>query len=433
MPSTQSASARALALEALSRVQHGSFLAPTLDTLLSSANLEREDRALVTDLGYGTVRRLIQLDAALAPLLERPERLPPNVLNALRLGAYELLYRNTPAYAAVSAWVDVVRAGSPRLSGLVNAVLRRVQAPDASADPALAASLPQWLFASFEASLGEHAPAAAAAMLEAEPLWLTALAPGAEAALVEDGAEVTGGGVGEPHGPRALRVRAPVPVARLRAFQRGLIQPQNPSSLAVALALGAGEGDRVLDLASGRGVKSAVLAALGADVTALELDAKRNAAARANLRRLGLEVSHLVTDLRRPPPLAPAPFVLLDAPCTGTGTLRGHPEIKLRLRPDDVLAAAALQLELLTAAAALTAPGGSLLYAVCSLTPEEGPGVVERFLAGAPDFAPAELDALPLESTRGGPGRYLLPYGGADGFFVARLTRRAAGAPTGNL
>lgn len=410
----------------MARVQRGAFLAPTLDEFLRASGLEREERALATDLAYGTVRRLPQLDAALAPLLERPERLPPAALDALRLGTYEILWRGTPPYAAVSAWVDVVKETHPRLAPLVNAVLRRVERPDvAAADPAaaaLAAAMPGWLYARLEAALGGDAAAAAAAMLEPEPLWLTAFSPAADAALTADGAVSEPLGWGALGGPRPLRVRSPLPVASLAAFRSGLVQPQNPASLAVALALGAGAGDRVLDLAAGRGVKSAVLAALGAEVTAVELDPRRGAAAAHNLTRLGLHVTHLTADLLRPPPLESAPWVLLDAPCTGTGTLRGHPEIKLRLTAADVAAAARTQAGMLANAAAVTAPGGVLLYAVCSLTPDEGPDVVARFLAAVPGFDP-EPPNLPLPSRAVGAGAFVLPLAGVDGFYLARLRR----------
>ena len=418
--------ARRVALEALSRVQHGGFLAPTLHELLSASGLPREERAVATDLAYGTLRRLLQLDTALAPLLTKPDRLPPGVLDALRLGAYEILYRGTPAYAAVNGWAAITKVTAPRLTGLVNAVLRRVVTPQFGTNEALAASLPAWLYARFGAAIGDHAAAAAAAMLEPEPLWLTALAPEAARVLVEeDGATVAPLDPldAESRGLRSLRVKAPVSVDRLVAFVRGLVQPQNPASLAVALSLGASEGDRVLDLASGRGVKTAALAALGAHVTAVELEPRRQAAAVRNLRRLGLEAHHVTADLRGPLELTPAPYVLLDAPCSGTGTLRGHPEIKLRLAPADVKAAAQLQSQLLATAAAVTAPGGLLTYAVCALTPDEGPGVVGRFLAAHGEFT-AEPSALLLPHVQATPGSYILPFEGLDGFYLARLRRR---------
>ncbi len=404
-------------------MEHGAFLAPTLNDLLGKSGLAREDRALVTDLAYGAARRRIQLDAALAPLLDKPEQLPPVALNILRLGAYEVLYRGTPAYAAVNAWVGVTKTEASGLAGLVNAVLRRVRPLQAGTDPALDASLPPWLYDSLERALGDATAAAAAAMLEPEPLWLTAFGEEAEVLLGQDGATVVplqaSTRLG---GPRSLRVRAPVSVDRLAAFELGLVQPQNPASLAAALLLGAGPGERVLDLASGGGVKSAVLAALGADVTSVELDPRRAQSARRNLGRLGLTAEHVTADLTLPVDLEPAPFVLLDAPCSGTGTLRGHPEIKLRLTLADVQGAAARQALMLETSAALTAAGGVLQYAVCALTLEEGPQLVERFLAQHPEFQGETFD-LPLPTLAAGAGRFVLPLAGLDGFYLARLRR----------
>lgn len=417
-----------MALAVLGRMRGGAFLAPTLHEYLSAAPLGRADRGLVTDLSYGVARRMLELDAVLAPLLKRPDRLPPIVMDALRFGAFEVLHRGTPPYAAVDAWVGIVKSEAPGLAGLVNAVLRRVaplpaaRPPDAAA--ALRASLPAWLYERFAAALGEHAPEAAAAMLEPEPLWLTAFGPAARTALEADGAVVSAYGTVREGRPHSLRVMAPMSVDRLAAFTAGLVQPQNPASLQVALLLDPPPGGRVLDLASGRGVKSAVLAALGAEVCAVELDPRRSAAAERNLRRLGLSVKHLTADLTRPLDVAPAPQVLLDAPCSGTGTLRGHPEIKLRLTPEDIASAAETQARMLATAAAVVAPGGLLQYAVCAMTPEEGPLVVARFLTSSHgDGFASEQFELPLPTHAVDHGRYVLPLAGLDGFYVARLRR----------
>lgn len=472
-------SARTAALEAVVRSLGGAYLSRALSGELDRARLDGYDRSLASDLAYGTVRRLLAIDARLTPYLERPDRLPPRVLAALRLGAYELLWRGTPAYAAVSAWVDVVKAMSQRHAALANAVLRRLareaQAPgrtgaaagtgtgepaDAEAaagqgagpgatapagagygrpaaaglDPVRDLSLPGWLFERFAAALGrEAAVRAALGMLEPEPLWLTALREDAEEALRAEGCEVRPGPElplpeGGPAWPRSLSVRSPVPLARLRAFQEGLVQPQNPSSLFVARLLGARAGELVYDLASGQGVKTATLAASGARVVAVELSEKRAEGARRNLARLGLEAEHVVADLAAGWPGPDAPLgdrVLLDAPCSGTGTLRGHPEIKLRLAPEDVRRLAALQDDLLGAAARAVRPGGTLLYAVCSLTPDEGVERVEAFLGGTPGFAPLPLPEAPGVVLPASVGAYVLPVGGLDGFYLALLARAA--------
>ena len=454
--------ARLAALEVVVRTLAGHYLAPTLRAVLDAGDLEGAQRSQVTDLAYGALRRLQQLDAHLAPRLKRPEKLPPRVLGALRLGVLDLLYRSTPAHAAVSEWVEVVKREARGLAPLANAVLRGVEraaARDAAAqgdgapklDPVRDLSLPPWLWERFEDALGsEDAAAAAFGMLEPEPLWLTAFGEAAKPALEADGCEVGELLPGDPF-PASLRVRAGRPLDRLTAYRDGLVQPQNPASLQAALALVSASastartramepGTVCFDLASGRGVKSAALAAAGAEVTAVELSKRRIRAATTNLERLGQTVVHVAADLVTTsapdlldaiaaangwPEPRTAQAVLLDAPCSGTGTLRGHPEIKLRLTPADVAALAATQRAMLTTAAEFVAPGGALVYAVCALTREEGPDVVESFLAAEPRFAP-ELITTELPSAAATPvGRYLLPIDGFDGFYLARLRHTA--------
>ncbi len=418
-------SARGLALDVTERVLGGAYLAPTLHHTLSASRLEGPDRSLVTDVCYGVIRRLKQVDHALTPLLTAPDKLPVRVRAALRLGAYEVLYRETPRYAAVSAWVDEVKGGHPRLAGLANAVLRRVTKSGDDAPEDVKASLPLWLLDELVAALGAGAASQAAqGMLEPEPLWLTLLGPDAVTLLKQDGVEAAPLLAGAPF-PASYRARSPMPLGQLQAFKRGHVQPQNPSSLQAALALGAGAADSVYDLASGRGVKAAVFAAQGAAVTGFELSPSRVEAARRNLRRLGLEAEHVVADLTVKPEVPPVPRVILDAPCSGTGTLRGHPEIKLRLTSTDLTRLAELQRALLANAAQLVAPGGRLVYAVCALTNAEGPEVVASFLGSARGFEPEET-ALPLASVEpagGQPGRFILPIDGLDGFYVAVLRR----------
>ncbi len=414
---------RHLALAVVERCLRGSYLSPTLNDALDASSFSGADRSLVTDLSYGVVRRLLQLDAVLIPHLRKPEKLPPNVRNALRIGAYELLYRGTPAYAAVSAWVAVVKDSTPALAGLTNAVLRRVQPLPDDSPAALRASLPPFLFEEFGRALGdENASRAGAAMLEHGPLWLTALRPDAAELLQADGCEVQVEPSVTSESPASLRVRSPLPLKALTAYQRGAVQAQNPSSLRVALALGAGQGDEVYDLASGRGVKSAVLASLGVKVTAVEINPSRSLEAHSNLARLGLHVDHVSADLRQPLPLPARAYVLLDAPCSGSGTLRGNPEIKLRLTPQRIAELARLQLELLETASRLVAPGGVLVYSVCSLTLAEGPAVVEALLGARGDFTPETFPTRGA-TVNAGPGAYLLPLAGHDGFYLARLRR----------
>jgi 16S rRNA (cytosine967-C5)-methyltransferase len=396
-----------------------------VDAALRKEPLSAQDRGLVTDLVYGSLRREITLDACLRPLLKAPEGLPPEVLDALRLGSYERLFRETAGHAAVNEWVEVVKAAFPRLAGLANAVLRRVTLQE-GLDEATAAGLPGWLYQEWQGLFGpDRAARLAASGLTPQPLWLLLYRPEARASLEAEGAELTDGPLAD-----TVAVRSPKPLVELSAFKRGWVQAQNPSSTVPTRLLEVKAGERVLDLAGGGGVKAAQLAAAGAAVTSLDLFAKKAERGRANLRRLGLEATFLSHDLRTLPALEPAAKVLLDAPCTGTGTLRGHPELRTRVTEEAVHELAALQRELLATAAMLTRPGGRLVYAVCALTRAETVDNVRWFLDAQPDFRLIEPEPpLPAEETAGetaeetAEGTFLLPLGGLDGFFISVFER----------
>lgn len=399
------------------RVQRGAFAAPSLNSALAKANLSGQDRSFVTDLVYGTLRYEITLDACLAPLLKRPDKLPAVVQCALRLGSYEILYRQTPRRAAVHEWVELVKRQSKRLSGLVNAVLRRVDLLDTLSE-AERSGLPDWLLAEWQTLFGEaRALDIGQGMLEPEPLWLMSYHPQASHSLIEEGCEVR---LGPIEGTLALRPAKPL--AELEAFKRGWVQAQNPASTLPVRFLEPQPGERILDLASGSGIKAAQLAAAGAKPLSIELYEKKVQRATRNLTRLGLQADTLIHDLRTVPDIAPAEKVLLDAPCTGTGTLRGNPEIRSRIDQETVGALAVLQRDLLSSAAALTAPGGLLVYAVCALTQAEGGGMLEWFLQTHPQFQ-AESFLLDLPTSNTPEGSYILPLNGLDGFFIARLRR----------
>jgi 16S rRNA (cytosine967-C5)-methyltransferase len=371
----------------------------------------------VTELVYGGLRREITLDACLKPRLKDPGKLPPEVLDALRLGSYEKLFRGTAAHAAVSEWVDIVKNAFPKLAGLANAVLRRVELPQ-TLDAATRYGLPAWLYEEWRQLFGEEtARKIAEEMLEPAPLWLMSYHPKARESLEAQGCEVILGPLED-----TLEVRSPLPLAELEAFEKGWVQPQNPASTLPARLLGAEPGERVLDSAGGSGVKAAQLAAMGARVTSIDLHEGKARRGRRNLRRLGLEADFLSYDLRTVPEIEPAPKVLLDAPCAGTGTLRGHPELRTRLTPHAVSELAALQRELLATAAALTAPDGALVYALCTLTQEESVENVRWFLESRPDFEPVAFTSL-LPSLEIAEGRFILPYGGLDGFFIGVFRR----------
>lgn len=408
---------REIALATALDVDRGGLLSRTLGRELDRAALDARDRALVTDLSYGVVRWRIWLDAALAPRLRDPDALPEDVREILRLGSFEKLVRGTPPHAAVSSWVEVTKRHRPALRGLVNAVLRRVEPPQ-GASPAVAASLPDALWRRLETVLPGRAGEAAAAMREPAPLWLVAYADDAAERLRSEGCEVAAGPI-----EGTLRVRPSRRLGDLSAFANGAVQPMNPASFAVARAVPVEPGMRVLDLCSGRGVKSAALASRGAQVDAIEMAPGKVEQARRNLARLGFDVHHHVADLTTASDtVEPAPAVLLDAPCSGTGTLRGHPEIALRFGEADLVSLVKLQGQLLDSAAQLTEPGGVLVYAVCALTPEEGPQAVDAFLARHAAFEPQPVD-IDVPTFANGPGAFIVPRDGLDGFYVAKLRR----------
>ena len=379
--------------------------------------LEARDRAAAHLLAASVLRRLGSLDAMLAPLLRKAP--PVAVRHVLRIGAAGLLLLKAPAHAAVATAVALTRArGLSPFSGLVNAVLRRVsergQAALAGLDgPVL--DTPAWLWESW----GSDARAIACAHQVPAGIDLT-LRPGAEAPP---------GGQTLPTG--SVRFAAGTRVAELAGYHEGAFWVQDAAAALPARLLRPRPSERIADLCAAPGGKTAQLAASGAQVVAVERDPSRIARLRENLDRLCLSAEVVradVTDWE-----VPALFdaVLLDAPCSATGTIRRHPDVARLRSPQGVAALVRIQDRLLTAAARLLRPGGRLVYAVCSLQPEEGAPRVEHLLAQGEwrfdPFRPDELSDLPEARTPEGylrthPGMWAT-LGGMDGFFAARLVR----------
>ncbi|MEM6432096.1 MAG: transcription antitermination factor NusB, partial [Deinococcota bacterium] len=362
------------------RVHRGAFSQAVLGSTLDAQPLSGQDRSLVTDLLYGTLRYQILLEACLAPKLKRPNKLPALVYNALRLGSYEILIRETPRFAAVNAWVDVVKRHEPRLAGLVNAVLRRVDMPN-DLPPGTQYGLPEWLYTTWQTQFGDDlAKRMAIGMNQPEPLWVSVYDDGARESLEAEGCEVRFGPV-----EHSLALRPSKPLQHLSAFQQGWLQPQNPSSRLPVTLLNPSAGTRVFDLAGGNGIKAAQLAAMGAQVISVDTQAAKLTRAERNLARLGFTARHITHDLRMPLDETPTPYVLLDAPCSGTGTLRGNPELRQRVAPNTISELADLQKQLLSTAATLCASGGTFVYAVCSLQHAEAENNASWFLETQPD------------------------------------------------
>jgi len=401
---------RQIALDVLVKVGRGKFAAPTLDWALKRTRLKKQDAGLATDLVYGTLRRERWLEASLKPLLARPGDLPEDLRWLLRAGAYEKLFGSRPDHAVVNAWVELAKRRRPRLAGLANAVLRRVEL--ASAPPAVTLGIPDFLYRHWREYFGDVSWAEA--LNQPAPLWLTVF-PGGLESLKEQGIPFDPGPV-----TGSIRLQG-ASLRELDGFRKGLLQPQNPASLLAAQLLEASPGQKVLDLAGGAGIKAAWLAAAGARVTSYDVNPGRQRAGRKNLERLGLAVEFRTHDLTEPLSET-APLVLLDAPCLGTGTLRGHPELRRRLRKADLPRQTSLQKRLLETAAAATEPGGRLVYTVCSLTADEGEAVIDDFLQRHPGFS-ADTPKIPLPELKRGYGVYVKPVDGLDGFYYARLRR----------
>lgn len=421
-------SARGAAIDLLEAVLgERRFLDDALDDM---PTLPERDRAFARLIAATVLRRLGELDAALEPCLAKP--LPARAYrtqNVLRIGAAQLLMLGTPAHAAVSETVDAAHRRLPRPHvGLVNAVLRRVAREGNALLPTDATMLntPKWLWRGWTERYGEETCRAIAVAHQQEAALDLSVKDGAAAAW----ATRLGGKV-LPTGSVRLENAGAVP--RLVGFDAGVWWVQDAAAALPAKLLGDVGGKHVIDLCAAPGGKTAQLAAAGARVTAIDRSPERLTRLTANLKRLGLEAEAIAADAVRWRPSQPADAVLLDAPCSATGTIRRHPDIPHLKSPRDVMDAVTTQRELLDAALAMVKPGGVLIYAVCSLQPEEGEAQIEALLAkGAPvrrrTVAASEVGGLkelilPTGDLRTLPS-HIPELGGLDGFYAARLERQ---------
>jgi 16S rRNA (cytosine967-C5)-methyltransferase len=405
---------------------------------------ERVDRAAVRAIALGTLRWYLRLKPAVEPLLSRPfDEVSPRLAALLVTAAHQVEYSRGAAEAQVHLAVDASRVlGEGRASGMVNAVLRRFVAQRvellATADLDLAQkhAHPRWLVDAMATAWGERAAEILGAnnqhppmVIRVDPAQLHAQdflrswrALGREAHTVEWNAD-------------AVVLERPVAVQILPGFDTGAVSVQDGGAQLAAPLLDAQTGMRVLDACAAPGGKTLHIAqrtpAL-ADLIAVDSDALRLARVRENLERAGRDAILVNADLRdMPPSLAPASFdrVLVDAPCSATGVIRRHPDIKLLRRASDIESLVATQRKILRTAFELLKPGGRLIYCTCSVIPAENEGVVAAFLRDEPRAAagswPESLTRPPglLERTA---GWQLLPGGsaGTDGFYYASLTRK---------
>lgn len=386
--------------------------------------LEPRERAFARALAMAVLRHLGPIDRALADRLQREP--PARVMNLLRLGAAQAFHLEVPAFAAVATSVELAGASktSRPFKGLVNAVLRGLlrDAPP-SGDPTLLA--PPWLYSRWTAAFGEAAARQIAAEIAIEPATDLSLKPSADAAALAQALEA------EPLDGGSLRVRRKGDVAGWPGFEDGTWWVQDAAAAIPARLLDVQPGEAVLDLCAAPGGKTLQLAAAGARVVALDRSAARLKRLEENLTRTGLSAEVVVADAAAWDDARTFDAILLDAPCSATGTFRRHPDVLWAARPGDVASLAAVQARVLDGAADRLAPGGRLVYCVCSLEPEEGEAQVEAFLARRPDMAlwpvqPGEGGAPEASLTPRGTLR-LLPHhrdGGQDGFFAARFTKK---------
>jgi 16S rRNA (cytosine967-C5)-methyltransferase len=392
------------------------------------------------------VRWYPELEACLVRLLDRPGAKQDAELRSLLLvGLYQLLHGATPEHAAVSETVEAARAlGQPRAAGLVNAVLRRFQRERAEilavahGSPAAKYAHPAWMLEEFARDWPERWESIAAAGNGEPPMWLRV---NARRGTRDDyRARLADAGIAaEPcdFAPEALRLGEPVDVHALPGFADGDASVQDAAAQLAPRFLGAGPGMRVLDACAAPGGKACHIAELEpglAELVALDIDAARATRIESNLARLGLPARVAVADAADPGAWwdgRPFQRILLDVPCSGSGVIRRHPDIKLLRRPADVARFAVQQSALLAACWNLLAPGGRLVYASCSVFSTENAGVVGAFLAAAQravDMTESARLSLPgaLPWQVAGPGCALASGAAdADGFYYACLEKRA--------
>ena len=428
---------------ALARVvDHGSIA----EDALAHVDPPAAQRAAVRAILAGSLRWYLRLAPAIDSLLKVPGRRPQPVLHALLVvAAHQVLYSRAPAESAVNIAVDAARSlGFPGAAGFVNAVLRRlVREGDAlfamvDRSRAAAAAHPKWLLQAFEQAYGERAGDILAANNEHPPMTLRVdLTRGTRedciAALAAAGIAAVPGIV-----PSAVVLEEPVGVESLPGFAEGRVSVQDAGAQVAAWLLDAQPGERVLDACAAPGGKTGQLlehTAGLAEVVALDSAPLRLKRVAANLERLRREATLVCADFTAQPVWwdgRPFDRILLDAPCSATGVIRRHPDIKLLRRAADIAGFAEQQLALLRRALPLLKPGGLLVYATCSLLPEENRGVVERLLAedwGSLKLLKARDLVAPPLVPRGDGDVQLLPRrrdagpgAATDGFYYACLT-----------
>jgi 16S rRNA (cytosine967-C5)-methyltransferase len=387
----------------------------------------RQERGLLRALTYDSIRWYLRLDALLDRLLSRPgQKLDADVRALAIVGLCQLLYTDIPAHAAVAETVEATRhLGQARAAGLINAVLRRCQreheqlAAQIDRDVAVRTAHPRWLVDALDADWGEQAEAILAANNQRPPFWVRVnrrRTTGAQyrARLAASGIAVTQ----SMYDDEALLLADAVDVADLPGFADGEVSVQDAAAQLGARLVAPEPGERVLDACAAPGGKTGHLLELQpelAELVAVDVSSERLTRIADNLQRLGMSATLAAGDAGEPSGWwdgKPFQRILLDVPCSATGVIRRHPDIKLLRRAEDIAALAARQLQLLRAVWTLLAPGGRLVYASCSALQAETAAVVEAFKA---------TDAQARETTAA--VRIAAGTAGMDGFYYACLEK----------
>jgi 16S rRNA (cytosine967-C5)-methyltransferase len=436
------ASARSLAAHAVARLLREGV---TLDAALKDALVAADAKLYspVRSLGYGAVRGYFRHEAILGKLLSTPVRSLDFLVRALlSVALYELEDERTPEYAVVDAAVQTAKAtDAVRASGLINAVLRRYLRERKTVDaeiasrPATRHAAPIWLADRFRADWPVRWTQLLAASDSHAPMWLRVNS------RLKTTAEYLGqlqqAGIGaraEERVPYAIILDSPCDVHELPGFSEGVVSVQDLGAQCVAFPLMLARGLRVLDACAAPGGKTALIAErepLLEKLVAIDIDPHRLSRVTENLSRENLTAEVLTGDATAPAKWwdgAPFDRILLDAPCSGLGVIRRHPDIRLRKSPSDIDKLPALQGRLLKSTWDLLAPGGRLVYVTCTVTRSENREVIAAFLKSHP-----AASIVPSESWEGWPGfgeadefgRQILPgEAGADGFYYAALTKQ---------
>jgi 16S rRNA (cytosine967-C5)-methyltransferase len=442
---------RELAAEILSAVEiRKAYADILLDNFLNRSSLSSPDRALLTQMVYGTLRWRGRIDWHLSQVLPRPlSRMNPYLRNLLRLTLYQLFFLSKiPSYAAVNEGVELAkRYGGAKAGSLINGVARRIlrekhtlHLPDSKEDliPALSINFshPEWLVRIWLNYFGqEETEALLKANNDESPFTLRVnqIKATREALL----ARVTASGfdaVPTPWSPLGIRVKATAAVDQLPEFQVGAFQVQGEASQLVGFLLDPKPGERVLDACAAPGGKTTHLAELMRDqgeVIAVDISARGLEKVKENVQRLGLKsVRTVAADVSKGLEGSwggPYDRILVDAPCTGLGTLRSHPEAKWHRQERDILRLSRLQKRIVQQVTPHLKPGGTLVYSTCTLAPDENEGVIDDLLDRHPELVLEDAEShLPQQARSMTRGKYFLalPHKhNTDGFFAARIKK----------